>query len=235
MQNRRMTGEEKNPNIKEEMREMNGGMPLLTDLCVAMQSDPLGIIRGLGELVTCIYGPTVTYASPDPLVTAYRHSVVYMKLISILDGTALIWCRQQNLIAQISETVLFGKVKDPELIVLNFRGQREGPLEAYPKFWKLNPLAKNTREILRIPQWKKSFDFVKREPERTPERDVLPATISEFPMVRRMTLGMNSPKMVPSIHAREIVEQQQRVFKQGWDPLFIGYSAAVYFHTCEMK
>ena len=40
------------------------------------------------------------------------------------------------------ETVLFGKVKDPELIVLNFRGKlqcrmgekREGPIEAYPKF-----------------------------------------------------------------------------------------------------
>ena len=56
-------------------------------------------------------------------MTAYRHSVVYVSLISILDGTALNWCKQENLRAQMSETVLFGKKKDPELIVLNFRGQ----------------------------------------------------------------------------------------------------------------
>ena len=56
-------------------------------------------------------------------MTAYRHSVVYVSLISILDGTALNWRKQENLRAQMSETVLFGKKKDPELIVLNFRGQ----------------------------------------------------------------------------------------------------------------
>ena len=89
MQNRHLTGEEKNPKTKEEIREVNGCMPLLTDLCMAMQSDPLGIIRGLGEVVTCIYRPAVTYAFPDPLVTAYQYSVLYVSLISILDGTAL--------------------------------------------------------------------------------------------------------------------------------------------------
>ena len=45
MQNRHMTGEEKNPKTKDEWRQMNGGMPLLTDLCLAMRSDPMGIIR----------------------------------------------------------------------------------------------------------------------------------------------------------------------------------------------
>ena len=64
MQNRHMTGEEKNPKSREEWKKMNGGMPLLTDLCLAMRSDPMGIIRGLEEVVTCIYGPAVTYASP---------------------------------------------------------------------------------------------------------------------------------------------------------------------------
>ena len=47
MQNRHLTGEEKNPKTKQDMREVNGSMPLLTDLCVAMQFDPLRIIRGL--------------------------------------------------------------------------------------------------------------------------------------------------------------------------------------------
>ena len=99
--------------------------------------------------MTCIYGPAVTYAFPDPLVAAYRNSVVHLSLISVLDETALNWCRQEELRARMSDTVLFGKVKDPELMVFNFWGQlqcrmggkREGPFEIYPKFWILNPLA----------------------------------------------------------------------------------------------
>ena len=50
-----------------------------------------------------------------------------------------------------------------------------------------------------------------------------------------MTLGLNSPLLVPSIQAREAVEGEQEMFTQGWNPLFVGYSAAVYFHTCEIK
>ena len=147
MQNRHMTGEEKNPKTRDEWREANGGIPLLTNLCLAMLSDPVGVIRGLEEVVTCIYRPAVTYAFPDPLVAAYHHSVVHVSLISVLDGTALNWCEQEVLRAQMSKTVLFAKVKDPELVVFNFRGQlqcrmggkREGPIETYPKLWSLNP------------------------------------------------------------------------------------------------
>ena len=93
----------------------------------------------------------------------------------------------------MSKTVRFGKVKDPELIVLSFRGKlqcrmggkREGSVEAYPKFWNLNPVAKNTREVLRIAAWKESFDFAKKELETVLERDdVLPAAIPEFLTVR---------------------------------------------------
>ena len=121
MQNRHLAGEEKNPKTQDEWRKVNEGMPLLTYLCLAMRSDPMRIIRGLEEVVTCIYGPAVTYAFPDPLVTAYRYSVTHLSLISILDGTTLNWCQQEVLSAQMSNTVLFGKVKDPELMVYSFR------------------------------------------------------------------------------------------------------------------
>ena len=178
MQNRHMPGEEKNPKTREEWREANGGIPLLTDLCLAMRSDPVGMIRGLEEVVTCIYRPAVTYSFPDPLVAAYRHSVVHVSLISVLDGTALNWCQQEVLRARMSNTVLFGKVKDPELVVFNFRGQlqcrmggkREGPIETYPKFWNLTSLTANGQEILRIAAWKKSFELVKKELEATLEK-----------------------------------------------------------------
>ena len=131
----------------------------------------MGVIRGLEEAVTCIYEPAVTYAFPGPLVAAYRHSVVHVSIISVLDGTALNWCQQEVLRARMSNTVLFGKVKDRELAVFNFRGQLqcrmwgklEGPIETYLKFWNLNPLTANGQEILRIPAWKKSFELVKKE------------------------------------------------------------------------
>ena len=97
MQYRHLAGEERNPKTRDEWREANVGIPLLTDLCLAMRSDALGVIRRLDEVVTCIYGPAVTYAFPDPLVAAYRNSVVQMSLISVLDGTALNWYRQEVL------------------------------------------------------------------------------------------------------------------------------------------
>ena len=114
-------------------------------------------------------------------------------------------------------------------------GKREGPIEVYPKLWSLNPLAADKQDILRTPAWKGSFDLVKRELEMILEREVLPTTVPEFPIIRRMTLGMSSPLVVPSLHARATVEKQQKEFTDGWDPLFIGYSAAVYFHTCGIK
>ena len=75
--------------------------------------------------------------------------------------------------------------------------------------------------------------MVKRELEATLEKGILPATIPEFPAV--MTLGMNNSLVVPSLFARATVERQQGEFTDGWDPLFIGYTAAVYFHTCDIK
>ena len=74
-------------------------------------------------MVTCVYGPAVTYAFPDPLVAAYRHSEVHVSPISVLDGTSLNLCRQEDLRARICEAVIFGKIKESELIELNFRGQ----------------------------------------------------------------------------------------------------------------
>ena len=121
MQNRHLKGEETDPKTRKKIMEVNGGMPLLTDLCLAMRSDPLRVVRGLGEVVTCVYGPVEFYAFQNPLFTAYRHSVIHVSLISILYGTAALnWCKQGHMRAQMSETVLLEKVNGPELILLNF-------------------------------------------------------------------------------------------------------------------
>ena len=72
--------------------EVNVAIPLFTDLCLSIRSDSLGVVRGLGELVTSVYESAVTYAFPDPLITAYRPSVIHVSLIDQLsswDGTRL--------------------------------------------------------------------------------------------------------------------------------------------------
>ena len=46
---------------------------------------------------------------------------------------------------------------------------------------------------------------------------------------------MNSSLVVPALFARAVAEELQKGFTDGWDPLFIGYTAAVYFHTSEIK
>ena len=106
-----------------------------------------------------------------------------MSLISILVGTALNRCRQEDLRAQMSETVLFRKVKNLELVVCNFTvrlqcrmgGKLKGPTEVCQKFWNLNPVATDKREVLRIPAWTRSFEFRKKEFEAIPQRYVLTA------------------------------------------------------------
>ena len=95
--------------------------------------------------------------------------------------------------AQMSETVLFGKIKDPEFMVLTYRGElqcrmggkREDPIEAYPKFWKLNSLERQAREVLKIPTWTEAFDLIRKELDMFFERDKLLATLPEFPTVRQ--------------------------------------------------
>ena len=45
-------GGERNPKTREERRVVNEGIPLLTDLCLAVMYDRLGMIGGLEEVVT---------------------------------------------------------------------------------------------------------------------------------------------------------------------------------------
>ena len=79
------------------MRRHAGDMPLLTDLSLAMRTDPLELIRGALEFVTVIYGPAVTFAFPDVKVEAHRRSVLDLNLISAVHGSALNWCDQHAL------------------------------------------------------------------------------------------------------------------------------------------
>ena len=81
------TGEDETIEREEDVRRHAGGMPLLTDLSLAMRTDPLALIRGATEFLTVIYGPAVTFAFPDVKVEAYSRSVLHLNLISAVDAS----------------------------------------------------------------------------------------------------------------------------------------------------
>ena len=102
------------------MRHPVGSMPLLTDLSLAMRTDPLALIRRVTEFVTVIYGPAVTFAFPDVEVEAYKRSVLHLNLISAVEGSALNRCEQHVLRELMSEDLLFAKISEPVMTVINF-------------------------------------------------------------------------------------------------------------------
>ena len=53
-----MTGEDKAATGVSECKQYCG-MPLLTDLAVMTQIDPLVLVHGLREFVTVVYGPVM--------------------------------------------------------------------------------------------------------------------------------------------------------------------------------
>ena len=89
-QNRIVTGEDKLATDAGECKQYCG-MPLLTDLAVMMRIDPLALIHGLREFVTVVYGPVMSFVFPDVQVKAYRNSVLYVNLVSVVDCSVLNW------------------------------------------------------------------------------------------------------------------------------------------------
>ena len=119
-QNRFGTGEDETIQREEDVRRHVGGMPLLTDLSLAMRTDSLALIKGATEFVTVINGPAVTFTFADVKMEAYRKSVLHLNLISAMHGSAPNWCDQHVLRELMSEDLLFAKISEPEMTVINF-------------------------------------------------------------------------------------------------------------------
>ena len=234
-QNRFGTGENETIEREKDVRRHVGGMLLLTDLCLAMRTDPLALIRGATEFVTVIYGPAVTFAFPDVKVEAYRRSVLHLNLISAVDGSALNWCEQHVLRELMSEDLLFAKISDPEMTVFNFddhfrdrMGEVERRhIEVFPKLWNLRPYDKTNGEITRVPRLTAAYHKVREETKDWGDYEKLPEEIPEFPLIRRMLLGAVFVVQTPRLRAFETNEKRIGNFVGTMDPFFVGRNAAV--------
>ena len=182
------------------MRHYVGGMRLLTDLCLAMRTDPLALIKGFSKFVTVIYNPAVTFAFPEAKIEAYRRSVLRLNLISALDGSTLNWCEQNWLREAMSEDLLFAQIVEPDLTDVTFSNHfrdrmgevDRGHLEVSPKLWNLRPSDKKNDETTKISRIVTSYQKVRKETEDWGDYMRLTEKIPEFSLIHRMLLGADS-------------------------------------------
>ena len=145
-QNRSILGEYKSATGISECKQ-HCDMPLLTELGVMMRTDPLTLVFGLREFFTVIYGPVMSQAFPDVQVRAYRNSVLYVNLVSVVGFAGLSWVEQKKLRGLASDDRLLGRMAELRWILMdcnkNFkcRMDREdlSHVQFNPKLWNLRP------------------------------------------------------------------------------------------------
>ena len=118
-QKRSITREDKVATGASECKQYFG-MPLLTDLAVMMRINPLALVHGLREFVTVVYGPVMSYVFPDVQAKAYRNSVLYVILVSVVDCSVLNWVEYKELRGLASADRLFGKIAEPGWMLMDF-------------------------------------------------------------------------------------------------------------------
>ena len=208
-QNRSVTGGDKVAMDAGECRQYCG-MPLLTDLAVMMRIDPLALIHGLRGLVTVVYGPVMSFVFPDVQFKAFRNSVLYVNLVSVVDCSVLNWVEQKELRGLASDDRLFGRIAEPGWVLMDFNNNfkcrmgREdlSHIQFNPKLWNLRPVVKDSEAAMRVPLLPEAYAHVKEnQQEWLSVSRPLPDQCHLYPPIRRMLLGVTSPAIAPRIGA----------------------------------
>ena len=186
-QNRIFTGEDKVTTGASECKQYCG-MPLLTDLAMMMRIDPLALVDGLREFVTVVYGPVVSIVFPYVQVKAYRNSVLYVNLVSVVDCSVLNWVDQKELRGLASDYRLFGRIAEPGLMLMDFNNNfqcrmgREdlSHVQFNPKLWNLRPVVKNSGEAMEVPLWPEAYAHVKENHQASKPTDKVDVVVSHI-------------------------------------------------------
>ena len=62
----------------------------------------------------------MSFAFPDVQVKAYRNSVLYVNLVSVVDCSVLNWVEQKELKGLASDDRLFGRIAEPGWVLMDF-------------------------------------------------------------------------------------------------------------------
>ena len=234
-QNRSITGEDKVATDAGECKQYCG-MPLLTDQAVMMRIDRLALIHGLREFVTVVHGPVMSFVFPDVQVKAYRNSVLYVNLVSVVDLV-----EQKELRGLASDDRLFGRIAEPGWVLMDFNNNfkcrmgREdlSHVQFNPKLWNLRPVVMDSGEAMRVPFWPEAYAHVKENQHAWLSGSrPLPHQYPRYPLIRRMLLGVTSP-VIAARDAGAARDAEERMLKwsRGMEPRFISWNAASFDFT----
>ena len=112
----------------------------------------------------------MSFAFPDVPVKAYRNSVLYVNLVSIVDCSVLNWVEQRELRGLTSDDRLFGRRAEPGWVLMDFNNNfkcrmgREdlSHVQFNPKLWKLRHVVKDTGDAMLVPLWREAYAHVKK-------------------------------------------------------------------------
>ena len=176
---------------------------------------------------------------PDVQVKAYRNSVLYVNLVSLVDCSVLNWVEQKELRGLASDDRLFGRIAEPGWMLMDFSnnfkcrtgGEDLSHVQFNPKLWNLRPLAKNSGEAMRVPLWPETCAHVNENQQvwLSGSRP-LPEQCPRYSPMSRMLLGVTSPVIAPRIGAACDAEEKMRKWSEGMEPRFISWKVAA-MHT----
>ena len=139
----------------------------------------------------------------------------------------------------MSEDLLFAKISEPEMAVINFHdlfrdlmGEVDiGNIELFPKLWNLRPYNTTNGEVTRTPLLMASYHKVREERKGWCNYKKLPEKNPEFHLIRRLLLGADSTVQTPRLRAFETNERRVAKFSEMMDPCFVAGNAAVLRYT----
>ena len=161
-----------------------------------LRIDPLALISGLREFVNVVYGPIVTHVFPDVQVEAYRYSVLYVNLVSVVVCFKL---AKRELRGLASEDRLFGRITEPGWVLMDLNnnskcrmcGENLSNVQFNPILWNLRAIIRGTKEAVKIPVWPETYAHVKENQDTwLAGSDPLPDMFPLYPHIRRMLLGV---------------------------------------------
>ena len=200
-----------------------------------MRIDPLALIHGLREFVTVVYGPVMSFVFPDVQVKAYKNSVLYVNLVSVVDCSVLNWVEQNELRGLASDDRLFGRIPEPGWVLMDFNNKfkcRMGcedisHIQFKPKLWNLRPVVKDSGAAMRVPLLPEAYAHVKENQQAWLSGSrPLPDQCPRYPPIKRMLLGVTSPVIAPRIRAARDAERRMLKWSEGMDPRFISWNVA---------
>ena len=155
--------------------------------------------------------------------------MLHLNLISAVDESAQNWCEQHLLRELMSEDLLFAKISEPEMTVINLTITSVILWEKWTSRCSQNSVTSGRMngEIMRNLRRKATYNKVREETKCWGDYKKLPEEIPDIPLIRMMLLGAVFAVQTSRTVAFETNERGMAKISEMMDPCFIGRNVAV--------